>query len=382
MAAYQTTDFDVDIKIGEFQFPLGHGEFPGIIVNSSVRFALPEATIMLQDPYNSVGQEFEVTHGQKIQVDVVDKRTDKKKTYKLRVFDVKGSTEGNTRTYVWNCYWDAPKFLMDVYMGSIGESSKKTSYEALAILSKWAGLKFEGRHSTNDSQFWYPSNRRACNFARYIVANAYRDEKSLMQFGVNLEGRLKYVDYNSIQFPGKYKFILGGGSTEDEYEITAYRPLSNSGFANAYSGYKHKMIHQSIFSYPPEEYKKIKTRKIADVIMRGEEVSGMLENGRIDYTPIDAGNVHENFFKAKYKNFRAAMLQSYALEVLVRQPTDVELLDPCSCLITGATKGVNDDIGLEYDMLNGNYIVTNKTISFEKNNYTEKFHLLRDGIAK
>ena len=380
--AVAVNDLTLDLKIGGIEYPVTAGEINRISLHSSTRFPLPMAQIVLPDVQNVLNSTIPITHGMSIVLSISDNETSATDVYKLRLFDIKETTDSSVRTYDMTCYYDAPEFIFGRYTGAI----RGTSSYVMRSLAEASGLGYEG-DQTNDRQIWYPGNRRMFALARYAERHAYRGEVSLMRFGVRLDGTLTYRDYYAV--PDRdvvFSLRVPDVPGRTVYVADTFSQLASAGYFNAYTGYSHTLVYNDAVRGGTPDNPPLFSSITKKNLSRKPMHNRMVTKGRLDFSYIDPGmsgeQVHPNFFRAEYSNLRASMLQNTGLEIVTRDRTSLDIMDKVRCIMSHREFGLAD-YGLIEDTENpadGTYIVTNKTIFLSNNRYAEKFHVLSDGI--
>ncbi|MNK97987.1 hypothetical protein D3C87_1183380 [compost metagenome] len=288
------------------------------------------------------------------------------RTYNFRVF--KFRQEKSTMGTKWEAdgYWDAPLY----WLGTSSEGVRGTSSFVLSDLAARCGLKFEGDVSA-DPQLWMPQNRTYGEWVREIVKRGYLNDQSLMISGVDLTGTLRYLDFNKDS-TSVLKMVYGMYKSE-ETPVQDFGPSSNSGFNNKLTGYSNNRRAQSVLGTADQiahntvEFKPDSREPLFNMNLKEKQ-----QRGYQQFSPIDFGNVHESYERARYQNMRYANLYSLVVDFMTSSFTGLNLFDT----FTFATRQEGGKVDNQYS---GKYKVTAVNITIQGANYAEYIEGTRHG---
>lgn len=291
--------------------------------------------------------------------------------FRLSSFNEKAHTNGSIFTL--EGYLDVPKFINT----SSRTPLKATSSEVLKQLAELVGLTFEGV-GTNDSQVWYPMNRRLFEYARYIANAGFATDNSAMLLAVDLGKTMIYRDITSMDAP-KYTLGLMNFDAGHVIPVVAVQPSISSGSLNQIAGYTMTTIEQDL------EAATIHLKNVAvgttineegDLLVNSDLKSSGRE-GRVAFGMVDAGNAHENFIRARHQNRRVLSLFSFALAVVIPTITEIKVLDTVN-LETSQVSSEDSGSSITYA---GLYRVIHKVIYGQPGQLVEKLVLVRRTIT-
>lgn len=282
--------------------------------------------------------------------------------------------EGSS-TYVIEGVLDVPRYLA----GTSNKSVTGTSTAALKAIADSCGMKSD-LVATNDSQVWLPSNRRFSDFAAYVAEHGYTKEDGCLRLAVDFQGTLVYRDITAMDQP-KATFGLKDTVTPNVITATSFRPVVSSGGSNVLTGYSAATVEQTLVKADTH----VKQESINTVINESGTLTvsaadkAKVKDGAVRYAPIDSGNVHDKFVRAKHQNQRVANLFSSSLELTTPQPTNLRPLDTVDVsadLLRGDAKSSTDASAYA-----GTYRIMDRIIYVVPGHYTEKFILLRRTVG-
>lgn len=273
---------------------------------------------------------------------------------------------------------DVPKYILE--KGS--ESINGTSEDALKQIAKECELSYSGLYdyngiTPNDKQVWRNSSNRRAVFARNIVDHAYLGDKTCPNLVVNSHRELLFRDLNVlIKTPiEEIKFLISHNVASDLYKdkITYYprqvQAWSNSGIMGAWQNYGTTRIQRSL-SGETKIFKVMDVSPPGKYLALNQELRQTVGNVRFDFAPIDCGNNHENYEKAKFQNIKANALFSEYLSVLIYECTLIELYD----VVLYRQQDVNPEVQLKATDV---YICVGKRIVLYKHHYAEVIDLAK-----
>jgi hypothetical protein len=244
---------------------------------------------------------------------------------------------------------------------------------ALEAIAKACQIpKFVG-DACNDSQVWTFDNIPFHEAARRISERGHISDMSCMQLGLDLDGTLFYKNVSQMGTPTTL-LVYPGGSKQG-HPIVSYKPRSLAGSKNQQSGYRKTRIEQDLFN--SDIWKTHKTvafqKNEPGSLQVDNTVRNKLVQSRVEYAPIDVGNVHETYEQALYQNRRISSLFNVGLDVLAMAPTTVRLFDTVSMLFN-----INSpEVATNIKQYNGEFLVSSRVVCLQGQEVTEKLELTR-----
>lgn len=355
---------EVSLFINNVDYPIGtlnvlnflHMAWSVRTMVPSIRFSITDQVGMLK---SSIVQDA-------VPISVVIKPlgTDQSTTYNFRKFNhnVQSTVFGNQ--YDIDGYWDSIPF----WFTTTSKGISGTSNDVLSSIASTCKLKYDGL-PTSDSQLWLPGSARYCEFSKRVSDAGWKNDTSLMCSSLCLDGVLRYRDLNDLK-PSQLKFLLG--KAEEGYgNFVDFSPYAKSGFNNRLTGYSDTMYYQSATS-SPQVYNQLSFTPDSTSPLYNQTVKGDAGRGMQRYSPIDFGNVHPMYEKAKYQNVRYSNLLNYGAKFLSIFPTTLTPLDKFNY------SAFQSD-GTPDPETSGDYIFTAQSIFIQGPNYFEKVEGLRHG---
>lgn len=360
---------EVSVFIAGTEYPLGLGV--GNVLNylhmsASTKFRLPQVCFSLLDVTHAL-DVVPLQDGTPIKL-ILKGDSAQAATYNFRRFNSRRVLTGDAWEYTIDGYWDAPRF----WSGTAGDGINATSSQALAKIANLCGLGYEGVQ-TSDQMLWMPGNKKMHEFAQFISKAGYISDNSLMKWGVDFDGKLKYRDVNNLPDKDKPTKLIAYQTVPGAYTVIDYKPTGKSGFLNSATGYLNQRVIQSAtgadLSTIEQQITFTSDTKAPDfnTALRDKTV-----RGKVTHSPINFGNVHPQFERAVYQNDRQSALFSMELEFLINAPTKISLFDT----ITFSTETEQQREDRSYS---GTYIVTGRAIYAKGATYAEKIYAVRQG---
>lgn len=286
---------------------------------------------------------------------------------KFRVYSWRRGPMGDGFAYSVNAYWDAPQY----FMGSTNTAIRDSSYSALNKIATKCGLQFSTlNNKTSDAMLWIPGNKTYAMFARDIARYGFLDDTSHMVLAIDSQGTMRYRDINKNAKPSLYVGPLPPDSGSNFIFSTDFAPITASGSNNFIGGYMHERYPQSAIGSRP-----VITKLVLDSDSRlpliNSKVRTAIERSGISYSPIDFGNLHDNYDKAKVQNTRYNLLNSMKGEFLFPIMTAFETADNFNYVSPSA---------LHNNQYDGEYTVVTKIIFISGSDYNEKIVAVKNGL--
>lgn len=356
---------EVSIYIGDVEYPLeAINLLNWLHIATTTRHSLPVLGFQVDDVRHSI-DTVGMLDGAPLRV-VIKPNGKDSRTYKFRKFN-------STRVFTGECwrwtvygYWDAPLY----WAGASVRAIEGTASNVLQEIADVCGLQYEGMN-TNDAQIWVPRNRTYRTWVKDIVSHSWSSERSCMVSGVDLDGTLRLLNFNDL--PESQVDIIAYTYSENALTASDLQVNASSGLNNALTGYNSMRVVQSVTA--DETQKAINELKVTPDVKNihfNRELKAKLERGAVRFSPIDAGNSHDNYERASYQNMRYSNLFSYGIDALMVDVTSVRLGDRVNLAVQTET--------LKQDVPNsGVYTVTGHAIYVQGANYSEKLGMCRHG---
>lgn len=290
---------------------------------------------------------------------------------KFRVTRWRPKAVGTGYQYSIDGVWDAPKY----WAGSDNQGITGTSASALKQIADICGLETYSRNAqTSDSMTWMQGNRPYSDFARKIARHGYVSDTSHMMLAVDSLGYLRYLDTNDLKAPVvevSYTPPEGSG----QLMITDFSPVAKSGMNNVIGGYAyhaHSQQADAASEITPIE-DKVVYKSDSKYPLLDTDVRSKIDRGPVSYSPINFGNVHNNFERARYQNLRFNLLKSLSGQFLFPFQTPLE---PGNQMVYSQTPGMKST------SYNGQYTITEKIIFVQGKVYNEKLVGVRNGLSE
>lgn len=355
------------IFLNDVEVPLSVGNFmQSLHILSASNIKLPLLVLRIVDQLNSLSQ-MGLQDGSTVRVSLNG-------TLKLdRLFRVSGWSRqpaGDGYTYTINCYWDCPKY----WAGTTSAGMWGSSYDVLRTIASKCGLAFSANNTkTADNMLWMPTNQTYSEFARDVARYGYGGPLSHMVLGVDSMGIMRYRDLTSAAPMDVLVGMLNTTNDPNFVQITDFAPTTTSGTNNALSGYMHARYVQSADSSskidPLEQIMGFKPD--SKFALLNADVRSKVERGGVSYSPIDFGNVHAKYERAKYQNTRMDMMTSLGGDFLFGQQTPLELFDNFTYVAPPQLAPT------AYD---GKYTIKSKIVYIAGSSYHEKIVAVKHGL--
>ncbi len=285
---------------------------------------------------------------------------------KLRVYSWRRSPAGEGFSYEVTCYWDAPKF----WSATSNKVYQGTTYEVMQTIASECGLQFgKNNTATSDPMQWSQGNRTFGEFARHLARHGYANDKSHMVLGVDSTGVLRYLDLNGIPKPEINLGYISEATSGPFIQITGFQPTNVAGTNNTVAGYLHDRHIQLLEE--PAVLKSVTLDPDSRKPLLNLEVRDMIGRGGISYGPIDFGNVHPKYERARYQNQRFNLLNNLVAEFVVGFQTTLEMFDNFKYVPPRQ---------LGSEAYSGEYTIASKIIYIPGNAYYEKLIAVKNGL--
>lgn len=339
----------------------------------------PAIELILNDYSGTLNSDLALTDGNEILV-TVGKTPESINTQsrQYRLFGSKQRTSAMGPHMQVVGIYDAPGYLT----GSVTESFEANTRDVLEKVAGKCKLRIaEGSvKSTEDKQIWLNVAKSRAAFMQEMVRHGRVGDKSAMMLMLNSLGELRYVDMTELIETPKEKIkkmflhnVPEGSEDGQVYTVREARDYSVSGMMNTWNNYGSTRMAHSL-SGTQKEFKSVEVSSASGFLPINEEVSKTVQKARIDYSPLDCGNNHDNYYKALYQNIKLLSLFSEHMSILTTEQTDVQLLDVV------IYRQANADLKTPVNK-SDIYIVIGKTILVKGGaNYAERIELVRRSL--
>jgi hypothetical protein len=363
----------INLTIDGKEYPLEQGGFSNALITSSQDAFVPGLEINLYDSRQFFVRSVTLADGTPIVLQLGPDQNSFK-TFAFRVFKFKQVNSQGTPMYQIKAYLDRPMW----FHGSRVLPIRGLSSDVISQLASESNLTVELLDKTADQMIWYPKNERRCVFANRVCSMGYLNASSFMRLAVTAEGKIRYVNIDKYDPKSQYQMYVNGDPATGSMQYVDSRNLNKSGFNNIIGGYKHWIVEQNVLV--PKAFditKTVQAKYMTEKLNQAKQVKQMLDRSRLDFKPINCGNVHENYWKAEYQNARIAKTYSQGVMFMVQEITPTELLDPFMYKRIAAPGHTT----LQEDRaMIGMYITTAKSIFVDQGNYYEKLQGFTTGM--
>jgi hypothetical protein len=356
--------FSIGIYIEGNEMPLEAGNALTVLhIMASSKVTLPALHLQFVDMLQLV-PKFGLTDGSPIVVVIKGQITI---TRNFRVHSWFRTPLGNGFSYTLDCYYDSPKYWATTTLEGIDGSS----YSAISQIASTCGLQMWDKSTqTSDNMIWFGNNRPYGAFARDIARYGYGGEQSHMVLAVDTTGFVRYVDVNANPPP---QITVGYLKPEDGtpfITVTDFKATTFAGTNNILGGYLHNRHTQSLVGEDSLESELVFTSDSTNPLLN-IDVRSQINRGTISFSPIDVGNVHTKYERAKYQNARYNLLNSMQAELLFPMQVPFEPCDNLKYVAPAAQ--YNTDY-------NGEFTVVAKVVFVAGATYQEKIVAVRNGL--
>lgn len=346
---------------------------------------VPAFQIDLADPTSLLSNSDVLTEGNTVDILISRSHTDTQAVHrKYRVFSPKRENNALNPTLSVVGILNTPLYIT----ASKIEAFKGNSDVALRELAQKCGLRYSGPADFNgktlaDQQTWLNVCKNRASFAQDVARHGWADDHSGMGLTLTSLGELRYRNLTDvINTPAskiKFVFYHSAMPSSDDVERKGYvvrqvHDRSVAGVMSNWVNYGNTRVQNSLTG-ESVVMDKLAVKLPGPYLPINADVSGTVGRARVDYAPIDCGNVHAKYQTAFYQNMRIRALFSERLSLLVNDVTEVELYEPviyrqADADISAPIK--NSDI----------YMVVGKTVAMRGGiHYAERIELARMSLT-
>lgn len=370
----------ISIKIDDKDIPQAANLIERITMTEGMGALTPAIELILNDYSGVLNKELALTDGNSITITVGRTPNDQNtKTRQYRLFGTKQKTSSTGPGIKAIGIYDAPNFLTV----SAREAFDGNSQDVLKEVAGKSKLTFKHGEGAppEDRQVWMNVCQSRALFVQECARHGRTSDSSCMAAALTSLGELRYFDLGKQIETSKEKIkrafchniVL---ETKDviTYPVRESRDSSSSGLMNAWQNYGSTRVQHSL-SGKQKVFDKLDVTTGAGFLPINQQVAKTVGKTRIDYSALDCGNTHDNYWRAYYQNLRLLALFSEHVSVLTTEATDVELFDPViyrQANADPATPVNKSDI----------YIVIGKSILIKNGvSYAERIELVRRSLS-
>lgn len=348
---------DLSIYFGETEFPIDHSNtVDALIVECMIGTILPTFFLKVTDSIDILQNRGLVRDGQRVTIVVKGPGEIKPRQLSFRIFKSRNQTTQLGSQWLIDGYFDRPRY----WLQTSNSGSRDTSAGLIQEICKLCGLRFIGT-KTADEQLWLPQNKTWGEWVRGLTAYGYANDTSLMVQGVDLEGVMRYLDFN-MQVPPRATLIYGTYE-QGQIPVLDYAPSTQSGLTNRITGYNTVMRSQSTVR-DSAEHKELVFRPDSREPLLDPDMKAAGKRGYQQFGPLDFGNTHEASERAFYQNKRYANLYNLSVEFMTNVVSGLTLFDTIN-FIPKSGGGENDS------SYGGKYKISAYQMRIEGMTYTE-----------
>ena len=280
------------------------------------------------------------------------------------------------------CAYDSFAYLT----GLVRKPYKGTVSEIFAQISNDTGLNGVSGVQTNDSQWWLPTHERMSAFVRRMVAHAYVDDKSCLIHAHSAAGIL-FLRNLTTAFDAKPVLKLcevrqdassdpRRAKDPPEVLLTGYSMDTHSGMLNMRAGGYGSKTYQEMLSGEGDLFGPVVASRQSNVFAINAEVKDLLADGvRTLPAPIDCGNTHANYIKARHQNERRRALYSTFMDASLDDYTTADIFDSVDVAVQDrVTRGIQTAYSQKY-------LIFARTRAIQGTRYYERMRLIAPGFA-
>lgn len=293
-----------------------------------------------------------------------------RQTRYFRVHSWSRTPAGDGYSYKIEAYWDSPKYWIGTAIAGVRGSSRSV----IEGIGRNCGLSAWDRNTeTSDSMLWMPGNRTYGRFCRDIARYGFANDKSHMVLVVDSTGILRYVDVNANSKPKRSVGFTSSNNAGEFLTLSDFQPSNTSGVNNQLAGYRHERFVQDAAGNVVTKEDEIQLDPDSRFPVVNTKVRDTQERGTISFSPINFGNVHSRYERAKIQNTRYNLLNSVRGEFVFSFQTDFEPTD--NFFNVSPSELGNRD----YD---GEFTTTTKVVFITGSSYQEKLVAVKNGLEQ
>ena len=351
--------------------------FNSLKITESAMAGLPLFELIIADDYSFI-EGYGVGDGTRISFSLEPLTSPEEEDHFIpfRVFSVKANLATYGNIIKLTGYYDAPKYLTQAMFNYYDGPSSLVAERLASQVDLTSQVD-----RTRDNQVWISPGLTGYKFLQAVTRHAFLDRKSAFVSCVTREGLLKFLDignrrhdeptwnFFSTDFLGEFS----NASDANEIRVENYSIEINSGFFNRWGGYGNLYSEFDIITGGknlPDSLRLESVEKSTDKLEVNRDLN---YPPRYKALPVNIGNVHENYSRAKVQNERILSLFSTTVKAVSRDLSDVQLLDRVQCLLR------SKEGSTIVDSINGDYYVNDIVTHVTSNSFFSLFRLVREG---
>jgi hypothetical protein len=367
--------YGIELRINDAYFPVTPSVLSGLRIISNIHTPMPTVQFessdlfsLLTNQVDGFSEEGEGTLGDgvKISIGLSDGRFDPE-LLNFRVMSVpKISPDAKYQKVSVVGFLDAIKWWRGIYRGAY----TGTSTDIMKRIAVDCGLGFYGPHTFGDSMTWIPANQNYSAFAHKIATHAWSDDSSCPLTALDTDAILRYVDLNRLvsETPVATAKYLKPVEQGTDFRVLHCVIRSPSGVANMTGGYKGVSLEQN-FKGVVTEHGEVQIVRQGNYLDSSKSLSEEVGPVRSKLVPLDAGNIHKNYYRAEHQNKRLSAYFSLHAEIYTDTVTNLGLLETITLDMADQKDGADNR------NYSGVYFVSAKVVGINAGRYFEKLRL-------
>jgi hypothetical protein len=362
----------VALKINGQEIDFARVHYGHFVLRTHVGFFLPSLDFELQDHADAL-RDNPMKDGDVVEVALSEDDTDDPPFRRYRVFKARHTKILGTGTVIQAlAYYDAPAYVLDKKMRAFRD---RTSSSVVEEIAGECGLPVRA-DATADRQTWVCRNLTYAQWLKKeLLVRSYGSETSAYVAGVSyLSGTLHYRDVSALMMQRPSQTLAPELGERLGQTITDARPRAYAGLLNSVGGgYGLVGSGYDLTEDATERNTEVSVLRAQGRLNQGADLQAY--NPRAEFDPINVGNVHEKYAKAKNQNVRILSTYTEGLEVMLGGYNPVDIMDTVAAKINYVTSRTQVD-----DFLSNPYVVVGKASVIKSSLYAEKLELVRNNI--
>lgn len=348
------------LNVGGVDIPVDiHQYFQEITIRSHIHMDLPSLTLNFLDIGGFMVNKINIRDGMEVTVAMGDGMSSAPMpaTFLMtggpQVAPGTGADQVQQKALLAKPSW--PRKIWD-------QSMEGTTDAVIRRIASEAGMRVEA-DTAQDAQKWLPNNRPLAQYARFLASRAWFGEMSAPIQGIREDGTYLYKDIDKlIKSPG----IATIGMQRGMIPYLEHMFTSKAKVYNSVRGYGSTSILDD-GSGVIKEFGQI----AASLLSGFGGIGGVWASAvgtlgtRVEWSPIDSGNVHKNYHQAKHHNPRIKGLYGEDVKIILDRESGVDLLQMVNF------QPFDKHTGGVISAYAGNYMVTGKVRTLKKQRYYE-----------
>jgi hypothetical protein len=367
--------YGIELRINETFFPVTPSILTGLRISSNIHTIVPtlqftssDLMSVLTNQVDGVSEEGEKTigGGAKIQIGLSDGSFDPE-LVNFRVMSIPNIGPAPRYANISIvAHLDAMKWWRGICRGAF----KGTSNDVIKRLASECDLGYYGPHPFGDAMTWMPSNQNYSNFANKIAKHAWSDDSSCPMLALDTDMIVRFVDLNRVasEKPVATAKYLKPLESLTDFEVIHCSIRAPSGIANMTGGFKGTAVEETLKG-------EIIEHSDAQAVRQGQyleipqSIAADVGEVRSKMVGLNAGNIHKNYNRAEYQNYRLSSTYAIHADIYTHTVTNLGLLETIDLDVADQTDGSDQR------NYSGTYFVSAKTIGINGGRYFEKLRL-------